>query len=198
MNTGEEVRNCRGSEKGPTHSQNLKRALPAPQTRRSCLIVPRSLTSRGKRPLCLKAPDGSMANIPVGSLPCHCPPTSPNQENFSSDSITNLLDILIQAKMNSDNNNTTSDRDPKLLSDEYILTTVGDIFGAGVETTTSVVKWTVAFLLHNPQVGFFSLLFTPTTLHPSQIHLWPQKEGAGMPSALLCKVPGRPPSSPKR
>ncbi|XP_059251906.1 steroid 17-alpha-hydroxylase/17,20 lyase [Mustela nigripes] len=74
------------------------------------------------------------------------------KENFSSDSITNLLDILIQAKMNLDNNNTTSDRDPKLLSDEYILTTVGDIFGAGVETTTSVVKWTVAFLLHNPQL----------------------------------------------
>uniref|UniRef100_A0A8C7BFV4 Steroid 17-alpha-hydroxylase/17,20 lyase n=1 Tax=Neovison vison TaxID=452646 RepID=A0A8C7BFV4_NEOVI len=76
----------------------------------------------------------------------------PQVENFSSDSITNLLDILIQAKMNLDNNNTTSDRDPKLLSDEHILTTVGDIFGAGVETTTSVVKWTVAFLLHNPQL----------------------------------------------
>ncbi|KAF3827884.1 hypothetical protein GH733_001119 [Mirounga leonina] len=84
--------------------------------------------------------------------PYHCLPTSPNQENFSSDSITNLLDILIQARMNSDNNNAASDRDSKLLSDKHILTTIGDIFGAGVETTTSVVKWTVAFLLHNPQL----------------------------------------------
>lgn len=68
--------------------------------------------------------------------------------------------------MNSDNNNAASDRDAKLLSDKHILTTIGDIFGAGVETTTSVVKWTVAFLLHNPQVGFSLLwsshpLFTP-------------------------------------
>ncbi|XP_008709423.1 steroid 17-alpha-hydroxylase/17,20 lyase [Ursus maritimus] len=75
-----------------------------------------------------------------------------HKENFSSDSITSLLDVLIQARMNSGNNNAASDRDAKLLSDKHILTTIGDIFGAGVETTTSVVKWTVAFLLHNPQL----------------------------------------------
>ncbi|XP_007938214.1 steroid 17-alpha-hydroxylase/17,20 lyase [Orycteropus afer afer] len=74
------------------------------------------------------------------------------KEKFNSDSITNLLDILIQAKMNSENNNEGSAQDSKLLSDEHILTTVGDIFGAGVETTTSVMKWIVAFLLHNPQL----------------------------------------------
>ncbi|XP_075390458.1 steroid 17-alpha-hydroxylase/17,20 lyase [Tenrec ecaudatus] len=74
------------------------------------------------------------------------------KENFSSDSINNLLDVLIQAKMNSENNNDGGDQDSQLLSDEHILTTIGDIFGAGVETTTSVMKWTVAFLLHNPQL----------------------------------------------
>uniref|UniRef100_A0A8C0TRN0 Steroid 17-alpha-hydroxylase/17,20 lyase n=2 Tax=Canis lupus familiaris TaxID=9615 RepID=A0A8C0TRN0_CANLF len=76
----------------------------------------------------------------------------PRVEKFSSDSITNMLDILIQARMNSDDNNAGSDRDSKLLSDKHILISIGDIFGAGVETTTSVVKWTVAFLLHNPQL----------------------------------------------
>ncbi|KAM9618566.1 steroid 17-alpha-hydroxylase/17,20 lyase [Trichechus inunguis] len=74
------------------------------------------------------------------------------KEKFSSDCITNLLDILIQAKMNSDNNNDGPEQDSKLLSEEHILTTIGDIFGAGVETTTSVMKWTIAFLLHNPQL----------------------------------------------
>ncbi|XP_006831538.1 PREDICTED: steroid 17-alpha-hydroxylase/17,20 lyase-like [Chrysochloris asiatica] len=74
------------------------------------------------------------------------------KEKFSSDSINNLLDILIQAKMNSENNNDSPHQDSRLLSDEHILTTVGDIFGAGVETTTSVMKWTVAFLLHDPQL----------------------------------------------
>uniref|UniRef100_A0A8C0DMJ4 Steroid 17-alpha-hydroxylase/17,20 lyase n=1 Tax=Balaenoptera musculus TaxID=9771 RepID=A0A8C0DMJ4_BALMU len=72
------------------------------------------------------------------------------KENFTSDSITNLLDILIQAKVNADNNNAGPDQDSKLLSDRHMLTTIGDIFGAGVETTTSVIKWIVAFLLHYP------------------------------------------------
>ncbi|XP_004428075.1 PREDICTED: steroid 17-alpha-hydroxylase/17,20 lyase [Ceratotherium simum simum] len=75
-----------------------------------------------------------------------------HKENFNSDSITTMLDVLIQAKKNSDNNNAGPDQDSKLFSDKHILTTVGDVFGAGVETTTSVVKWIVAFLLHHPQL----------------------------------------------
>lgn len=82
----------------------------------------------------------------------------PTQEKFNSNSITNMLDILIQAKMNSDNNNASQDQDSEILSDKYIFATIADIFGAGVETTTSVVKWTVAFLLHNPQVSCSPLL----------------------------------------
>ncbi|XP_045424448.1 steroid 17-alpha-hydroxylase/17,20 lyase [Lemur catta] len=74
------------------------------------------------------------------------------KEKFRSNSTTNMLDVMIQAKMNSDNNNSDPDEDSKKLSDKYILATVGDIFGAGVETTASVIKWIVAFLLHNPQL----------------------------------------------
>ncbi|KAL2769331.1 steroid 17-alpha-hydroxylase/17,20 lyase precursor [Daubentonia madagascariensis] len=74
------------------------------------------------------------------------------KEKFRSDSTTTMLDVLIQAKMNSDNNNSDPDQDSKMLSDRHILATVGDIFGAGVETTTSVIQWIVAFLLHNPQL----------------------------------------------
>uniref|UniRef100_A0A8B9X0F4 Steroid 17-alpha-hydroxylase/17,20 lyase n=1 Tax=Bos mutus grunniens TaxID=30521 RepID=A0A8B9X0F4_BOSMU len=73
-------------------------------------------------------------------------------ENFSSDSITNLLHILIQAKVNADNNNAGPDQDSKLLSNRHMLATIGDIFGAGVETTTSVIKWIVAYLLHHPSL----------------------------------------------
>uniref|UniRef100_A0A8C0A7F6 Steroid 17-alpha-hydroxylase/17,20 lyase n=1 Tax=Bos mutus grunniens TaxID=30521 RepID=A0A8C0A7F6_BOSMU len=74
------------------------------------------------------------------------------KENFSSDSITNLLHILIQAKVNADNNNAGPDQDSKLLSNRHMLATIGDIFGAGVETTTSVIKWIVAYLLHHPSL----------------------------------------------
>ncbi|XP_059102147.1 steroid 17-alpha-hydroxylase/17,20 lyase [Peromyscus eremicus] len=72
------------------------------------------------------------------------------KEKFNNDSISNLTDILIQAKMNADNNNTTDDQGS--FSDRHILSTVGDFFGAGIETTTSVLCWIVAFLLHNPEV----------------------------------------------
>ncbi|KAI5233992.1 steroid 17-alpha-hydroxylase/17,20 lyase [Manis pentadactyla] len=74
------------------------------------------------------------------------------KEKFSSNSITNMVDILIQAQMNSNGKNTGPDQDSAILSDKHVLITVADIFGAGVETTTSVVKWVVAFLLHYPQM----------------------------------------------
>ncbi|XP_037353023.1 steroid 17-alpha-hydroxylase/17,20 lyase-like [Talpa occidentalis] len=74
------------------------------------------------------------------------------KENFSSNSINTMLDVLIQAQMNSGNSNADPDQYSKLLSDKHILSTIGDIFGAGVETTCSVVQWTVAFLLHYPQL----------------------------------------------
>ena len=83
----------------------------------------------------------------MGLLSLHRLPISPNQENFSSDSITNLLHILIQAKVNADNNNAGPDQDSKLLSNRHMLATIGDIFGAGVETTTSVIKCTRVFNL---------------------------------------------------
>uniref|UniRef100_A0A8D2AUY2 Steroid 17-alpha-hydroxylase/17,20 lyase n=1 Tax=Sciurus vulgaris TaxID=55149 RepID=A0A8D2AUY2_SCIVU len=74
------------------------------------------------------------------------------KEKFNSDCITNMLDILMQAKMNAENNNSGPDLDSNMLSDNHIVATLGDIFGAGVETTVSVLQWIVAFLLHNPQV----------------------------------------------
>ncbi|XP_003475015.1 steroid 17-alpha-hydroxylase/17,20 lyase isoform X2 [Cavia porcellus] len=74
------------------------------------------------------------------------------KEKFRSDSVSNLIDLLIQAKVNENNNNSSLDQDSNLFSDKHILTTLGDIFGAGVETSSSVVLWVIAFLLHNPQV----------------------------------------------
>uniref|UniRef100_A0A8D1MUW1 Steroid 17-alpha-hydroxylase/17,20 lyase n=1 Tax=Sus scrofa TaxID=9823 RepID=A0A8D1MUW1_PIG len=72
------------------------------------------------------------------------------RENYSRNSITNLLDIMIQAKTNAESNTGGPDHNLKLLSDRHMLATVADIFGAGVETSASVVKWIVAFLLHYP------------------------------------------------
>ncbi|XP_005403879.1 PREDICTED: steroid 17-alpha-hydroxylase/17,20 lyase [Chinchilla lanigera] len=75
-----------------------------------------------------------------------------SKEKFRSDSITNMIDLLLQAKENEDNNNSGLGQDSNVFSDKHILSTLGDIFGAGVETSSSVVSWIIAFLLHNPQV----------------------------------------------
>uniref|UniRef100_A0A8C3WRG2 Steroid 17-alpha-hydroxylase/17,20 lyase n=1 Tax=Catagonus wagneri TaxID=51154 RepID=A0A8C3WRG2_9CETA len=74
------------------------------------------------------------------------------REKYSSDSTTNLLDMLIQAKENAGNNTGGPENNANLLSERHMLATIADIFGAGVETSASVIKWIVAFLLHYPQL----------------------------------------------
>ncbi|XP_054839888.1 steroid 17-alpha-hydroxylase/17,20 lyase [Eublepharis macularius] len=74
-----------------------------------------------------------------------------HKEAFSSDSVTDLMGSLLRAKLNLENNN--SHLLPRMdLTDDHLLMTVGDIFGAGVETTTTVLKWSLLYLLHNPEV----------------------------------------------
>ncbi|KAG5830934.1 steroid 17-alpha-hydroxylase/17,20 lyase [Anguilla rostrata] len=74
-----------------------------------------------------------------------------HKAEYSDDTQRDLLDALIRAKRSAENNNTSAT--PSLgLTDDHLLMTVGDIFGAGVETTTTVLKWAVALLIHHPQV----------------------------------------------
>lgn len=62
--------------------------------------------------------------------------------------------------MNSDNNNSSEGQDPDVFSDRHILATVGDIFGAGIETTSTVLRWILAFLVHNPEASVsYTLVF---------------------------------------
>lgn len=64
-----------------------------------------------------------------------------------------LLDALLRAKRSAENNNTAEISGESVdLSDDHLLMTVGDIFGAGVETTTTVLKWAITYLIHHPQV----------------------------------------------
>lgn len=122
--------------------------------------------------------------LQIKLFPYHCFPTLPNQENFSSDSINSLADVLIQAQMNLDNNAAGPDQDPEIISDRHIFATIGDIFGAGTETTTSVVKWTVAFLLHYPQVGFSLLQSSQPLLTPARPTFSPKEKERQYPRAF--------------
>uniref|UniRef100_A0A4X2JQ35 Steroid 17-alpha-hydroxylase/17,20 lyase n=1 Tax=Vombatus ursinus TaxID=29139 RepID=A0A4X2JQ35_VOMUR len=72
----------------------------------------------------------------------------PQMEKFDIDSVNNLLDMMLKAKIN---NNGLLTQESEI-TDKHILMTVGDIFGAGVETSSSVIKWSIAYMLHYPQV----------------------------------------------
>ncbi|XP_030628292.1 steroid 17-alpha-hydroxylase/17,20 lyase [Chanos chanos] len=73
-----------------------------------------------------------------------------HKADYSDNIQRDLLDALLRAKRSSENNNTSTQGVG--LTDDHLLMTVGDIFGAGVETTTTVLKWSIAYLIHYPQV----------------------------------------------
>ncbi|XP_040983365.1 steroid 17-alpha-hydroxylase/17,20 lyase isoform X2 [Aquila chrysaetos chrysaetos] len=74
-----------------------------------------------------------------------------HKEAFCRDAVRDLMDALLQVRFSAEN---SSPSVPGLeLTDDHLLMTVGDIFGAGVETTTTVLKWAVIYLLHYPEVG---------------------------------------------
>ncbi|XP_064419017.1 steroid 17-alpha-hydroxylase/17,20 lyase [Latimeria chalumnae] len=74
-----------------------------------------------------------------------------HKANYDDNSVTDLLDTLLRAKLNAENNNNSVVQDIGL-TDDHVLMTVADIFGAGVETTTTVLQWAIVYLLHNRKV----------------------------------------------
>ncbi|XP_037639315.1 steroid 17-alpha-hydroxylase/17,20 lyase [Sebastes umbrosus] len=76
-----------------------------------------------------------------------------HKADYSDHVQRDLLDALLRAKRSAENNNTAGISAESVgLSDDHLLMTVGDIFGAGVETTTTVLKWAITYLIHHPQV----------------------------------------------
>uniref|UniRef100_A0A671WVZ0 Cytochrome P450 1A1 n=3 Tax=Sparus aurata TaxID=8175 RepID=A0A671WVZ0_SPAAU len=76
-----------------------------------------------------------------------------HKADYSDHVQRDLLDALLRAKRSAENNNTAEiSAETVGLSDDHVLMTVGDIFGAGVETTTTVLKWAIMYLIHNPQM----------------------------------------------
>uniref|UniRef100_A0A8C7EEY4 Steroid 17-alpha-hydroxylase/17,20 lyase n=1 Tax=Nothoprocta perdicaria TaxID=30464 RepID=A0A8C7EEY4_NOTPE len=87
---------------------------------------------------------------------CPCPDQllqqkfTEHKEAFCGDTVRDLMDALLQVRLSAEHGSPPA---PGLsLTDDHLLMTVGDIFGAGVETTTTVLKWAVLYLLHYPEV----------------------------------------------
>lgn len=50
------------------------------------------------------------------------------------------------------------------ITDDHVLMTAAEAFGAGVETTSTTLLWILAYLLHHPEVRG----------HPSTREVWPR------------------------
>ncbi|NWX81186.1 CP17A lyase, partial [Alca torda] len=73
-----------------------------------------------------------------------------HKEAFCGDTVRDLMDALLKVRLSAENSSPPGTG--LELTDDHLLMTVGDIFGAGVETTTTVLKWAVLYLLHYPEV----------------------------------------------
>ncbi|XP_028651725.1 steroid 17-alpha-hydroxylase/17,20 lyase [Erpetoichthys calabaricus] len=70
--------------------------------------------------------------------------------DFNADEEKDLMDSFLRAKRNLENDDMRVKEVG--LTDDHVLMTLADIFGAGVETTSTVMKWMIAYLIHYPEV----------------------------------------------
>ena len=68
----------------------------------------------------------------------------------SSAKIDNLIGFLLKERIEAANEITPHDK-ASMLSDGYILNTIEEMFSAGYETTSSTLRWTIAYLVHHPE-----------------------------------------------
>ncbi|KAL2079361.1 hypothetical protein ACEWY4_025105 [Coilia grayii] len=66
-----------------------------------------------------------------------------HKESLTPGDPRDLLDALLEGRSSG------GDID---LSDDHVLMTAAEAFGAGVETTSTTILWAIAFLLHHPEV----------------------------------------------
>ena len=64
--------------------------------------------------------------------------------------IKSLTESLIKERIAAESEIGAEDR-ASLLSDDYIVNTLEDMFSAGYETTSTTLRWAIAFLVNNPE-----------------------------------------------
>ncbi|KAM7366692.1 hypothetical protein PAMP_016107 [Pampus punctatissimus] len=63
-----------------------------------------------------------------------------------------LLDALLQGQTGSRRGQRSSGSEDEGITDDHVLMTAAEAFGAGVETTSTTLLWILAYLLHHPEV----------------------------------------------
>ncbi|KAL4618204.1 steroid 17-alpha-hydroxylase/17,20 lyase-like isoform X1 [Arapaima gigas] len=67
-----------------------------------------------------------------------------HKETYNPEETRDLLDALLKGQRSSGNGSS--------ITDDHVLMTAAEVFGAGVETTSTTLLWMIAFLLHHPEV----------------------------------------------
>ena len=65
--------------------------------------------------------------------------------------IKSLIDSLIKERIAAEKEVGAEDIEAAFLSDDYIVNTLEDMFSAGYETTSTTLRWVIAFVVHNPE-----------------------------------------------
>lgn len=65
-----------------------------------------------------------------------------------------LLDALLKGQTGGGRGKTSpgSKEEEAGITDDHVLMTAAEAFGAGVETTSTTLLWILAYLLHHPEV----------------------------------------------
>ena len=72
-----------------------------------------------------------------------------HRDQFDGETVNDMTDALLKAAQDAIN----EDKDVKqYLTDEHLLKIMDDMFGAGLETTTTTVRWGMLYLTHWPEV----------------------------------------------
>lgn len=74
------------------------------------------------------------------------------QASLSDGDPRDLLDALLKGKMDSGRGQKSSGSEDEKMTDDHVLMTAAEAFGAGVETTSTTLLWILAYLLHHPEV----------------------------------------------
>ncbi|XP_070570909.1 steroid 17-alpha-hydroxylase/17,20 lyase-like [Ptychodera flava] len=71
------------------------------------------------------------------------------KENYDKDNVQNLTDYLIHEQMKAVEEGVG---DIEKLTDTHLIQTIGDLYGAGVDSTTETMDWSVVYMIRFPDV----------------------------------------------
>ncbi|MED6237423.1 hypothetical protein ATANTOWER_024569 [Ataeniobius toweri] len=75
-----------------------------------------------------------------------------SQASLSDDDPRDLLEALLQGQTGSGWGQKSYGSKEERITDDHVLMTAAEAFGAGVETTSTTLLWILAYLLHHPEV----------------------------------------------